>query len=150
MSRLNLRSSAFTRPQGSPPESGTPNEEPAISATMSIEEIRRHFPALARTHNAFPVAYFDGPGGTQAPRNVVEAMNDYLYRHNANTHWAYPSSEETDVIIDSAGRAFADILTTQRAESGLGTSMTPLTFLIARALGRESEHNDEIVVNELD
>src|SRR6266513_1303807 len=77
---------------------------------MSIEEIRRCFPALARTHNGYPVAYFDGPGGTQVPRTVVEAMNDYLYRHNANTHWAYPTSEETDALIDSARSVLADFL----------------------------------------
>ena len=57
---------------------------------MSIEEIRRCFPALARIHNGYPVAYFDGPGGTQVPRTVVEAMNDYLYHHNANTHLFIP------------------------------------------------------------
>ena len=71
------------------------------AAMTSTEEIRRCFPALARTHNGYPVAYFDGPGGTQVPRIVVEAMNDYLYHHNANTHWTYPTSEETDAIIDS-------------------------------------------------
>ncbi|PYL20347.1 MAG: cysteine desulfurase-like protein, partial [Verrucomicrobia bacterium] len=58
---------------------------PPRAAMMSIEEIRRCFPALARTHNGYPVAYFDGPGGTQVPRIAVEAMNDYLYHHNANT-----------------------------------------------------------------
>src|SRR6266699_5492342 len=75
---------------------------PSAATMMSTEEIRRCFPALARTHYGYPVAYFGGPGGTQVPRTVVEAINDYLYRHNANTHWAYPASEETDAIIDSA------------------------------------------------
>src|SRR5437762_13560137 len=53
---------------------------PSLAIVMSTEEIRRCFPALARTHNGYPVAYFDGPGGTQVPRTVVEAMNDYLYQ----------------------------------------------------------------------
>ncbi|MBA3854970.1 MAG: cysteine desulfurase-like protein, partial [Gemmatimonas sp.] len=57
---------------------------------------RQHFPALQRTHNGRPVAYFDGPGGTQVPRMVVDAMTQYLLHHNANTHWAYPTSLETD------------------------------------------------------
>ena len=61
--------------------------------------IRPQFPALSRTHGGLPVAYFDGPGGTQVPRAVVEAMTDYLYHHNANTHWAYPTSEETDRLL---------------------------------------------------
>jgi selenocysteine lyase/cysteine desulfurase len=66
---------------------------------IPVEKIRRSFPALARTDNGHRVAYFDGPGGTQVPRTVVEAMDDYLYHHNANTHWAYPTSEETDAIF---------------------------------------------------
>ncbi len=118
--------------------------------TMSIEEIRRHFPALARTHNDYPVAYFDGPGGTQVPRIVVEAMNDYLYHHNANTHWAYPTSEETDAIIDSARSVLADFLNARPTEIVFGANMTALTFHLARALGRGYQRNDEILVTELD
>ncbi len=117
---------------------------------MSIEGIRRCFPALARTHNGHPVAYFDGPGGTQVPRPVVEAMNDYLYHHNANTHWAYPTSEETDAIIDSARRVLADFLNASPTEIVFGANMTTLTFHLARALGRGYERDDEILVTELD
>ena len=76
----------------------------------STAEIRSFFPALDRVHNNFPVAYFDGPGGTQVPRQVVEAMTDYLYHHNANTHWAYPTSQETDAALDQARHACADLL----------------------------------------
>jgi len=117
---------------------------------ISAEEIRRCFPALARTHNGYPVAYFDGPGGTQVPRAVVEAMNDYLYYHNANTHWAYPTSEETDEIIDGARSALAEFLNASPAEIVFGANMTTLTFHLARALGRGFEPNDEILVTELD
>jgi cysteine desulfurase family protein (TIGR01976 family) len=120
------------------------------AALMSGEEIRRCFPALARTHNGYPVAYFDGPGGTQVPRAVVEAMNDYLYHHNANTHWAYPTSAETDAIIDSARSALADFLNASPTEIVFGANMTTLTFHLARALGRGYERKDEIVVTELD
>src|SRR5437763_15387725 len=120
-------------------------------ATMrSTEEIRRCFPALARTHNGYPVAYFDGLGGTQVPRTVVEAINDYLYRHNANTHWAYPTSEETDAIIDSARSVLADFLNASPTEIVFGANMTALTFHLARALGRGYEREDEILVTELD
>jgi cysteine desulfurase family protein (TIGR01976 family) len=119
-------------------------------AMISIEEIRRHFPALARSHNGYPVAYFDGPGGTQVPRIVVEAMNAYLYHHNANTHWAYPTSEETDAIIDSARSVLADFLNARPTEIVFGANMTALTFHLARALGRGYERNDEILVTELD
>src|SRR5213594_3429251 len=119
-------------------------------AVMSVEEIRRCFPALARSHNGYPVAYFDGPGGTQVPRTVVEAINDYLYHHNANTHWAYPTSEETDAIIDSARSVLADFLNAGRTEIVFGANMTTLTFHLARALGRSYDRNDEILVTELD
>src|SRR5947208_6784247 len=122
-------------------------QHPAI---MSTEEIRHCFPALARTHNGDRVAYFDGPGGTQVPRAVVEAMNDYLYHHNANTHWAYPTSEETDAIIDSARSVLADFLNASPTEIVFGANMTTLTFHLARALGRGYKRDDEIVVTELD
>src|ERR1700730_6570771 len=120
------------------------------AALTSSAEIRKCFPALARTHNGYPVAYFDGPGGTQVPRSVVEAMNGYLYHHNANTHWAYPTSEETDAIIDSARSAVADFLNAGPAEIAFGANMTTLTFHLARALGRSYERDDEILVTELD
>src|SRR5438874_5967670 len=123
---------------------------PSPVTMMSIEEIRRCFPALARNHSGYPVAYFDGPGGTQVPRTVVEAMNDYLYHHNANTHWAYPTSEETDAIIDSARMVLADFLNAGPTEIVFGANMTTLTFHLARALGRAYERDDEILVTELD
>ena len=116
----------------------------------STEEIRRCFPALARSYNGYSVAYFDGPGGTQVPRTVVEVMNDYLYYHNANTHWAYPTSEETDVIIEFARSVLADFLNASPSEIVFGANMTTLTFHLAHALGRGYEPNDEIVVTELD
>src|SRR5437868_350940 len=122
----------------------------ATTAMMSTEEIRHCFPALARTHNGYPVAYFDGPGGTQVPRIAVEAMNDYLYHHNANTHWAYPTSEETDAIIDSARSVLADLLNARQTEIVFGANMTALTFHLSRALGRGYGRNDEILVTELD
>ena len=126
------------------------SESSSAGAVTSIAEIRQQFPALARVHNGYPVAYFDGPGGTQVPRTVVEAMNDYLFHHNANTHWAYPTSEETDSIIDSARSVLADFLNAMTAEIVFGANMTTLTFHLARALAREFARGDEIVITELD
>jgi cysteine desulfurase family protein (TIGR01976 family) len=130
----------------------TMNDTAVLSpaALTSTAEIRKCFPALERTHNGYPVAYFDGPGGTQVPRAVVEAMTDYLYRHNANTHWAYPTSEETDAIIDSGRGVLADFLNAAPNEIVFGANMTTLTFHLARALGRGYKRDDEIVVTELD
>jgi len=116
----------------------------------STADIRACFPALERVHNQFPVAYFDGPGGTQVPRAVAEAMTDYLYHHNANTHWAYPTSEETDAAIENARQTCADLLNASAREIAFGANMTSLTFHLARALGMQCGSGDEIIVTELD
>jgi cysteine desulfurase family protein (TIGR01976 family) len=118
--------------------------------TVSVEEIRANFPALSRVHNGFSVAYFDGPGGTQVPRRVVETMTDYLFNHNANTHWAYPTSNETDEILAYSREALADFLNASSDEIAFGQNMTSLTFHLARALGRNFTPADEIIVTELD
>jgi cysteine desulfurase family protein (TIGR01976 family) len=113
--------------------------------------LRSRFPALTRCHLGRPVAYFDGPGGTQVPTSVVAAMTDYLYHHNANTHWQYGSSIETDQMISDARAAFADLFCAEsRSEIVFGLNMTTLTFHIARALGRQWGPRDEVVVTALD
>jgi cysteine desulfurase family protein (TIGR01976 family) len=123
---------------------------PTSTTVGSTETIRTHFPALQRRHRGHPVAYFDGPGGTQVPRPVVDAMADYLLNHNANTHWHYPTSEETDAMIASARAALADLLGAIPSEVAFGANMTTLTFHLARALGRGWGPTDEVVVTELD
>lgn len=125
-------------------------KEQTTSARPSLANIRTQFPALDRVHNSHPVAYFDGPGGTQVPRSVVEAMNDYLFNHNANTHWGYPTSDETDVMIEDSRLAFADFFNASDEEIVFGQNMTTITFHLARALGRQFIEGDEIVVTELD
>lgn len=121
-----------------------------VAGVAGVESIRLLFPALERMHRGDPVAYFDGPGGTQVPRPVVEAMTDYLYHHNANTHWAYPTSAETDALIERARAALGDLLNADSDEIAFGLNMTTLTFHLARALGRGWGAGDEIVVTELD
>ena len=115
-----------------------------------LPNVRSQFPALERMHNGFPVAYFDGPGGTQVPRRVVDAMSDYLYHHNANTHWNYPTSAETDALIEQARVAVADFINASPAEVVFGNNMTTLTFHVSRALGRAWGPGDEVVITELD
>jgi cysteine desulfurase family protein (TIGR01976 family) len=116
----------------------------------SVSEIRKHFPALERVHNGYPVAYFDGPGGTQVPRYVVEMMSDYLYHHNANTHWAYPTSAETDAALEHAREVCAEFLNAAAAEIAFGANMTTLTYHLSRALAIDFSPSDEIVITELD
>src|ERR1051326_5234250 len=115
-----------------------------------VAEIRKHFPALERVHNGYRIAYFDGPGGTQVPRYVVEQMSDYLYHHNANTHWVYPTSAETDAAIEYAREVCAEFLNASPTEIAFGANMTTLTYHLARALSLNYEAGDEIVVTELD
>jgi cysteine desulfurase family protein (TIGR01976 family) len=119
-------------------------------STVSTEEIRKQFPALERIHNGFPVAYFDGAGGTQTPRVVVDAVADYLLNHNANTHWEYPTSHETDAIIDQARHAFADFLNASTNEIVFGPNTTTMIYHLSRALGRSLGPGDEIVITELE
>jgi len=116
----------------------------------SVAEIRQHFPALERVHNNYQVAYFDGPGGTQVPRYVVEQMSDYLYHHNANTHWAYPTSAETDAALEHAREVCAEFLNASPTEIAFGANMTTLTYHLSRALSLNYGAGDEIVVTELD
>ncbi|MHB0948552.1 MAG: aminotransferase class V-fold PLP-dependent enzyme, partial [Gemmatimonadaceae bacterium] len=120
------------------------------AAVAPVEEIRGQFPALERTHGGHPVAYFDGPGGTQVPRVVVDMMADYMFHHNANTHWAYPSSAETDEAIAAARAAVADFLGGGAGEVSFGANMTTIAFHLARALARQWDTRDEIIVTELD
>jgi cysteine desulfurase family protein (TIGR01976 family) len=122
----------------------------ASTTVATSAHIRAQFPALERRHRGAPVAYFDGPGGTQVPRAVVEAMRDYLYHHNANTHWCYPTSEETDALIAQARTALADFLGASPGEVAFGANMTTLTFHLARALGRSWGSGDTVVITELD
>ena len=116
----------------------------------TTEEIRSHFPALQRFHGNHAVAYFDGPGGTQVPSPVPIAMADYLFHRNANAHWAFPTSAETDRVRYQAREAMADFLFATAEEIVFGPNMTTLTYHLSRALGREMEPGDEVVVTELD
>lgn len=113
-------------------------------------DIRQHFPALERREAGQPVAYFDGPGGTQVPRRTATAVRDYLLEHNANAGWAYPTSAETDAVVEAGRHAMADFLGAGPGEIVFGANMTTLTFHLSRAMGRKMAPGDEIVVTELD
>ena len=121
-----------------------------MSTVASVQQIRSHFPAMGRRHNGYPAAYFDGPGGTQVPREVADAVSDYLLHHNANTHWAFPTSRETDEAIQAARHALAHWVGGAPEEIAFGANMTTLTFHLGRALGREWRAGDVVVVTELD
>jgi cysteine desulfurase family protein (TIGR01976 family) len=117
---------------------------------FEIDWVRSQFPALALHVNGRPAVYFDGPGGTQVPLRVIQAMCDYLTNTNANMHGAFDTSERSDKVIENAHAAMADLLGCDADEVVFGPNMTSLTFSLSRALGRELGRGDEIVVTRLD
>ncbi len=119
-------------------------------AALDLNYVRSQFPSLAQTVNGRPAAFLDGPGGTQVPQRVIDAIANYLRRDNANTGGAYSTSRQTDAMIAEARAAMADFLHCGTDEVVFGPNMTTLTFAISRALGRELHSGDEIVLTRLD
>ena len=118
---------------------------------LDVAAVRDHFPSLRRTIGSVPVAYLDGPGGTQVPRECIAAMTAYLERSNANHGGAFAASVETDAILDEVHGAAADFLGAHDPEEiAFGPNMTTLTLGVSRALGRDLAPGDEIVVTRLD
>jgi cysteine desulfurase family protein (TIGR01976 family) len=115
-----------------------------------IGAVRAAFPALSRREGGRRVAYFDGPGGTQVPSPVIDAVAAYLSDHNANTHWEYPTSRETDRILAAARNTIGTFLGGDPSGVAFGANMTTLTFHVARALARDLPAGGRLVVTELD
>jgi len=116
-----------------------------------VGALRDHFPALGRVVEGRPVAYLDGPGGTQVPRECIDAMVAYLERSNANHGGAFVAAVESDAILADVHAAAADFLGAHDpGEIVFGPNMTTLTFSISRALGRDLVTGDEVVVTRLD
>jgi cysteine desulfurase family protein (TIGR01976 family) len=120
------------------------------STAVDLAWVRSQFPALAQTINEHPMVFLDGPGGTQVPRRVIDAIADYLARNNANTGGAYHTSRNTGRMIAEARSAMGDFLNCDADEIVFGANMTTLTFAMSRALGRELGPGDEIVLTLLD
>jgi cysteine desulfurase family protein (TIGR01976 family) len=116
-----------------------------------IEALRRKFPALARQMNGKPIAFFDGPAGTQVPHGVIDAISDYLTRCNANHGGLFATSVESDALLDETHIAAADFLGVDDPQTVFfGANMTSLTFALSRALAKTWKVGDEIVVTRLD
>lgn len=113
--------------------------------------VRADFPVFERQIGGRSIAFFDGPGGSQVPRQVGDAVRDYLLMHNANTHGFFATSEETDAVITRARDRMAAFLNAPSpSEVAFGANMTTLTFHLSRSLGREWGPGDEVIVSELD
>ncbi len=115
-----------------------------------LSVVRERFPALARVMDARPVAFLDAPGGSQVPDAVIDAMAGYLRTSNANVHGAFATSQETDLLIDEAHRAAADLLNADPDEVVFGPNATSLLLAISRAVARRLRPGDEVVVTRLD
>jgi cysteine desulfurase family protein (TIGR01976 family) len=123
---------------------------PPLDLTPHLDWIRAQFPALAQRVNGLRVIYLDGPGGTQVPRRVIDAVGDYLARSNANTHGGFATSRRTDETIAAARAGMADLLGCDPDEIVFGPNMTTQTFALSRAIGRELQPGDEVLVTRLD
>ena len=112
---------------------------------FEVDAARSQFPALAAR-----AAFFDGPGGSQVPQPVIDAMTGYLRRSNANLGGAFPTSRESDEVMERGRAAAADFTGGEPEGIAFGANMTTLNFQLAHAVARTLEPGDEIVVTALD
>jgi cysteine desulfurase family protein (TIGR01976 family) len=121
-----------------------------LTHALDLDWVRAQFPSLSQTVNGQSAAFLDGPGGTQVPQRVIDAVVEYLNQSNANTGGAYATSRRTDAMIAEARGAMADFLNCDPDEIVFGPNMTTLTFALSRSLGRELGPGNEIVLTHLD
>jgi cysteine desulfurase family protein (TIGR01976 family) len=127
-----------------------PTAEQTSSVSLDLTWVRSQFPALAQTLDGRPCVFLDGPGGTQVPRQVIDAISEYLAKDNANSGGAYLTSRNTDRMIAEARTAMGDFLNCDADEIVFGPNMTTLTYAMSRAIGRELRAGDEILLTLLD
>jgi cysteine desulfurase family protein (TIGR01976 family) len=128
----------------------TPVMQSAEAKAFDIGWVREQFPSLKLQVNGQAAAFLDGPAGTQVPKKVIDAVQNYFVSANANTYGAFLTSRRNDETIRSARAAMADFFNCESNEVVFGQNMTTITFALARAIGRELKAGDEIVVTTLD
>src|SRR3712207_1467827 len=116
-----------------------------MSTALDPHAVRPLFPALSRD-----AAFLDGPGGSQAPESVIEAIAGHLRHGTANDGGAFATSRDTVALIAAARRSAADLLVCEPEEIAFGANMTTLNFQLAHAVARTLQAGDEIVVTDLD
>ena len=124
--------------------------EAAPTSHLDLSWVRSQFPSLSLEVNGRHAAFLDGPGGTQVPQRVIDAISEYLRTSNANTAGAYATSRRTDQMIADARAAMADFVGCNSEEIIFGPNMTSLTYAISRVIGRGLGPGDEIVLTHLD
>jgi cysteine desulfurase family protein (TIGR01976 family) len=120
------------------------------STAFDIAWVRKQFPSLKLQVNGQTAAFLDGPAGTQVPKQVMDAIQNYFLNANANTYGAFLTSRRTNEMILSARAAMGDFFNCDPNEVVFGQNMTTITFALSRATGRELKPGDEIVVTTLD
>jgi cysteine desulfurase family protein (TIGR01976 family) len=128
----------------------TPIIPPQSAMKLDLAWVRRQFPSLKQAVKGHPATYLDGPAGTQVPQRVVDAVSAYYKHSNANTCGAFATSRRSDAMIASARTAMADFFNCAPDELYFGPNMTTLTFALARAIERDLQPGDEIMVTTLD
>ena len=120
--------------------------------TLDMQQIRSQFPALRNeAAKAFPAVFLDNPGGTQVAQSTLDRVAAYLVQNNANHGGAFPTSQQSDAVLEEAHAAMADFYNARRAdEIVFGANMTTLTLYLSRSLARTWNPGDEIVVTRLD
>ena len=115
------------------------------------EQFRQQFPVLQRKHEGSTLVFMDGPGGTQVPQQVIDAIAHYYQNSNANTHGAFITAQETDAVLDAARQAAAHFLGAEGPHTiSFGQNMTTLNFSLSRAIGRVLQPGDEVLITQLD
>jgi cysteine desulfurase family protein (TIGR01976 family) len=117
---------------------------------FDVDWVREQFSSLKMRVNGHAAAFLDGPAGTQVPKQVMEAVQNYFLTANANTYGAFATSRRNDEMILAARAAMADFFNCAADEVAFGQNMTTITFALARAIARELKPGDEIVVTTLD
>ena len=128
----------------------TPVMHETGSQLLDSAWVRAQFPSLQLQVNGHQAAFLDGPAGTQVPKQVMDAIHNYLLNANANTCGAFETSRRTDAVIAAARTAMADFFNCDADEVVFGQNMTTITFALSRAIGRELQPGDEVVVTTLD
>lgn len=120
--------------------------------TLDLAAIRNQFPALRRQGDlSSPAIFLDNPGGTQISQPSLDRINSYLINHNANHEGAFPTSQQSDRVLEEAHAAMADFYNAAHPEEIIfGNNMTSLTLHISRSIARNWNPGDEIVVTHLD
>jgi cysteine desulfurase family protein (TIGR01976 family) len=119
---------------------------------IDLDKVRSNFPSLSlKDENENQIIYLDGPGGTQVPSSVIDAISNYYRQSNSNTHGEFITSKETDSIMDSMRKKVAQLLGAESKECiSIGQNMTTLNYSLSRGLSKFFKKGDEVIITELD